>query len=152
MTNPSRPPQWRKHCQVSWRLIGACLGILLNFDSPSQAAEMTTMPFNLPADLAARSLKLFADQSGLEVVFASASTSRVKTNGVKGDLTPREAMARLLAGTGLIAEHHPRTGAITIASDPNVQRAAQPEPGDRPNQSASTERNPTGETALSSSW
>lgn len=70
--------------------------------------------FILPAERAGRTLRLFADQAGVEVVFAAETTGRVPTNPVQGSFTPEEALAALLHGTGLVAERNPRTGAFTI--------------------------------------
>lgn len=86
------------------------------------AVDVGTKTFDLPTDSAAVNLRRFADQSGLEVVFATATTARIRTNAVKGDYAPRDAMDRLLAGTGLIAEQNPRTGALTVLRDPKSPR------------------------------
>ncbi len=98
------------------------------------AAEPIARDFNLPADGAERSLKLFSAQSGLEVVFPSDITRGVRTREVKGKLTAREAMSRMLAGTGLTVTQDEKTGAFSVARDrgPNAVRAAQAKPSDRP--------------------
>jgi iron complex outermembrane receptor protein len=43
----------------------------------------------------------FAEQSGAQVVMASASVADIKTKGVAGKLTPRLALAQLIEGTNL---------------------------------------------------
>lgn len=101
----------------------------------ASAAEAVTKRFDLPADSAAVSLRRFSEQAGVEVVFASRSVANIRTNEVKGDLAPREAIGRLLDRTGLVAEENPRTGALTVASDPNASRAAAATAGVRPNAS-----------------
>lgn len=87
---------------------------------PISAAE--TKSFDLPGDVAEGSLKKFATQSGLEVLFATRTVGRVPTNAVRGDLAPREALDRLLAGTGLVAAQDAATGALTVSTDPNGSR------------------------------
>jgi outer membrane receptor for ferric coprogen and ferric-rhodotorulic acid len=96
------------------------------------AATPAAKAFDLPSDSAAVSLRQFASQSGLDVVFATEATANVRTNAVKGTFVPGDAINRLLAGTGLIAEQNPRTGALTILRSPNDPRVAQARTSDRP--------------------
>lgn len=72
--------------------------------------------FDLPAGDAERSLKQFSARSGMEVLFASESAANVRTNAIKGDYTPTDAIVRMLAGTKLAAVHEEKTGAIRIVS------------------------------------
>lgn len=74
------------------------------------------LAFDLPADDAERSLKRFSARSGLEVLFVSEAATNVRTNAVKGDFTPREAIDRMLAGTKLAAKQAEKDGAMTIVS------------------------------------
>jgi hypothetical protein len=99
---------------------------------PGTAAAVATRNFNLPADVAEKSLPRFAEQSGLEVVFATETVGKVRTNAVQGEFTAREAMDRLLSRTGLVAAQNSSTGALLVSRDPNGQRAAQTTASDRP--------------------
>lgn len=74
------------------------------------------MAFDLPADDAERSLKRFSERSGLEVLYVSEVAANVRTNAIKGDYTPREAIDRMLAGTKLAAKQAEKDGAMTIVS------------------------------------
>ena len=74
------------------------------------------MSFDLPADDAERSFKRFSERSGLEVLFLSETAANVRTNAVRGDYTPREAVDRMLAGTKLAATQKEKNGAVTIIS------------------------------------
>ena len=65
----------------------------------ASAADAARRPFNLPADDAEHTLRLFATQSGLEVLFSRPSTVGVRTPALQGDFPPFEAITRLLAGT-----------------------------------------------------
>jgi outer membrane receptor protein involved in Fe transport len=84
------------------------------------AAATATKPFNLPAGEAEGALRQFSAQAGVPVMFPTEIAQGVRTPAVRGDLAPRAALDRLLAGTGLVAVPDPATGAFT------VQRAAPP--------------------------
>ena len=86
------------------------------------AAEPAKRTFNIPADVAEKSIKQFSVQSSVDVVFGTVSATQTRTNAVTGTLAPREALERLLAGTGLVAVHDEKTGTATI-SRPDVPPA-----------------------------
>lgn len=107
----------------------------------ASAAEPKKKLFDLAADTADKSLKLFSQQAGLEVLFPHEIAKRVRTQPVKGELSAREALAALLVGTGLIGVED-KTGAFSIRQeghDPNGARAARPTPSDRPKKNPKTE-------------
>ena len=89
------------------------------------AAE-TKRSFDLPAGLAAQTLKQFAAQAGREIVFSTEVIGDVRTPLVRGELTPNDALLALLAGTGLVAGQDSRTEGIAVRkeADPNAARAA----------------------------
>ncbi|MBO9652892.1 MAG: TonB-dependent hemoglobin/transferrin/lactoferrin family receptor [Agrobacterium tumefaciens] len=58
-------------------------------------------PFNIPAQLLASVVGAFGRQSGLQVTLATPSAGNVRTNAVTGSFTVRDALSRLLAGTGV---------------------------------------------------
>ncbi len=124
MTYPRLRPRWRCPARVLCALL---------FTTLSLAAAPLKMSFDLPAAPAEQALKKFSAQSGLEVLFVTATAARVTTNAVKGEFTPREAIDRLLAGTALVANEDAKSGAMKIskAADPNALRAAQAR-SDRP--------------------
>lgn len=82
---------------------------------PSFAAEEPGKEFHLPADVAARSLKNFARQSGVEVIIPAELSREVQTNAVDGRMSSREALDRMLAGTGLTVVEDPKTGALAVS-------------------------------------
>lgn len=114
------------------RCVGGFVILLLMLASLLRGAEPAKRTFSLAADAAERSLKAFSAQSGVEVLFATQTVGKVRTNPVQGEFTPREAMQRLTQGTGLLAAEDARTGAFTVSSDPNGPRAAQTAPSVRP--------------------
>ncbi|MDB6167543.1 MAG: hypothetical protein JWM88_407 [Verrucomicrobia bacterium] len=104
LTNPFR---------LLWLLALFCATMLR-----ASSADAGRRTFNLPADEAEKSLRLFAAQSGLEVLFSRASASGVRTNPLRGDYPPFDAITRLLAGTRLVATQEPGTGAIVVSRAP----------------------------------
>jgi iron complex outermembrane receptor protein len=79
------------------------------------AAPEFRQAYNLPADEAGAALRLFSDRSGQDVLFATGSVRGVRTNPVRGDFTPREALDRMLAGTVLAATADERSGALAVS-------------------------------------
>jgi hypothetical protein len=114
---------------VSARLRAAlALGALLL--TPALFAQADAKrAFDLPADAAAKTLKIFSEQSGLTFVADGELLRNVTTRAVKGELTAAEAVALMLAGTPLVAAQDSATGAFAItrakpeAPSPNAPRA-----------------------------
>jgi len=126
------------------RALPPLLAVLFAF--PARAADDAKKSFDVPAGDAAQTLKQFAAQAGREIVFAPEIVGGVTTSAVKGDLTPRAALDKLIAGTGLVAAQEPKTGAFAVRkgpTDPNAQRAVRPtESSARPEKSPSADDAP----------
>lgn len=96
------------------------------------AADLPKQIFDLPPDAADKSIRRFAEQSGLEMFYPSSATRGVRTPAVRGEMTPREALEALLAGTGLVVVRDERSGAISLRRDeaalvkPGAARAPAP--------------------------
>jgi iron complex outermembrane recepter protein len=91
--------------------------------SPSAANQRN---LSIPAEPLANALNDLAQQSGLQVMFASELVARLRSAEVKGTLTPEEALQRLLSNTGLHFEFvNPHT--ITI-----VGPGTKPSPDSKP--------------------
>jgi len=90
--------------------------------------------FNIAAGNATVSLKQFAQQSGLELLYSSSEIEGAQTKAVKGRFSSREALAKMLEGTELVATQGENSGALAVtrAPDPNGQRAARRTARDRP--------------------
>jgi len=80
----------------------------------SHAAGAIKKSFDLPADAIERSLKRYAEQSLLEVLFPTDAVAGERTQPVQGQMTPREALDRMVLGTKFAAFQEPRSGALTI--------------------------------------
>ncbi|MEO6873590.1 MAG: TonB-dependent receptor [Opitutaceae bacterium] len=70
--------------------------------------------FDLPADTAEKSLKLFSGQSGLGLVVNANILTGIRTNAVQGDFVPADALRQLLANTELTATQDAKTGAFVV--------------------------------------
>lgn len=101
------------------------------------AAESVKRSFSLPSDSAEKSLKLYSEQSGRALIMSAAAVEGIRTNEVRGEFTAREALDRMLAGTGLEVVEDARSGSLAVrkAADPNGSRAAPVTPSVRPNPS-----------------
>ena len=121
MTSPiDRPVSLRRGPLLTLAVLLAALFV----SGGAGAAEQTAKSFNLSAGTAAKALRRFTEQSGIPVLFGTETAAQVRTNAVQGEFTPTEAMARLLANTGLVVTANEKTGALTVSRDPNAQRAA----------------------------
>jgi len=67
----------------------------------STASQAARVPFDIPAQPLASAVGAFGRQSGLQVTLSSTQAGATRTNAVIGSFTPAEALARMLAGTGV---------------------------------------------------
>src|SRR5215210_3855251 len=100
MTRQSRPLSPARSLRATRLLFCGCAWLVALAASGAETAKRS---FDLPSDAADKSLRKFSLQSGFEVLFATQVTAKVQANAVQGELTPQEAVSRLLAGTGLAA-------------------------------------------------
>lgn len=83
-------------------------------------AEESKRPFDIPAEAAEKTLKQFATQSGMEVLFSTQAASGIRTNAVKGELVPTDAVRQMLAGTPLYLVNDDKNGVLRIARNSSV--------------------------------
>ena len=104
------------------RLFAAIFAFSL-FTCSAVAAEVAKKNFDVPAGDAITTLKQAAQQAGVEIMFPAGTVQGVKTVAVKGELTPRAALDRMLEGTGLVVVQDEKSGALAIRRDstPNVE-------------------------------
>lgn len=93
-------------------LIGPVLAATLLAACPAMAENRT---FHLPAEAAVDAIPAFAQQSGMHILANVQDLSGIRTNAVQGTFDPDQALARLIAGTGLTVE-----GRETSAAGTNV--------------------------------
>ncbi len=85
--------------------------------------------FEIPAADASESLASFSLQSGSALVYVVEQVRGVRTQGIRGEFRPREALERLLANTDLTVAEDRRTGALIVKRSPASRPA---ERGTRP--------------------
>lgn len=100
--------------------LGFSAGAALRGESPD-VGDSATRTFDVPAGDAHITLKQFAQQARLELLYSAREIEGTRTNPIKGDFTPREALSKMLNGTKLIATPGRNRGAVAVtrAPDPN---------------------------------
>ncbi|MTH65428.1 TonB-dependent siderophore receptor [Paracoccus shanxieyensis] len=83
------------------------------------AQSATATDFDIPAQPLNRALRMLAAQSGVQIAYRTASASGAMAPAVRGRMTTEQALARILAGSGL---GYAFTGANTVA----ISAPAQP--------------------------
>jgi len=81
---------------------------------PSYATAETACRFDLEAGQASETLKRFAMQAKLGIVFDPRNVEGVQTQSVVGVLFPSEALARMLENTVLVSDQDQETGAFAV--------------------------------------
>ena len=77
----------------------AVLGVAVG----AAAADLDSkIRFNIPAEPVSAALSTFADQSGIQVMTATANLTGIESPGVSGVHTARAALEAVLKGTGLV--------------------------------------------------
>ena len=87
------------------------------------AADEQKRSYNLPSGDAATTLNQFAGASGQQIVFMMEKVKGERTNAVAGDYAARDALDRMLAGTGLNATRDPATGAFVVSRKRTAEAA-----------------------------
>jgi len=79
-------------------------------------AQSAARPIDIPAQPLAQSLAALARQGDAQILFASGLAEGVRAPAVRGTLTTEDALARMLAGSGLrVVSNGPRTFSIVQA-------------------------------------
>lgn len=115
----------------------ACFAFLLAALTTFVRAASAKKPFDISAGPAPETLKQFSAQIGPDerLLYAVASVNGVNTRAVKGELTAREALERMLVNTGLRIVEDAESGALMVV---RVSGPDDPRPPSEPN-SRSTE-------------
>src|SRR5258708_3008627 len=87
------------------------------------AADAAKQAYDLPAGDAEKTLKLFTQQSGEQILYPPTKVSGIQTNAVKGEMTPGEALYAMLDKTQLVAVRDEKTGAYTVQKAATVAEA-----------------------------
>ncbi|MES2403433.1 MAG: TonB-dependent receptor [Pseudomonadota bacterium] len=106
----------------------ACAGLLMAaLAAPVAVYAQVTYPFNLPAQALSKSLRQVGSQARINVIFDPAAIGARQAPSLKGSYEPKQALSRLLAGTGFTAEF---TDATTVVIKPRT--GPTPNTPDRP--------------------
>ncbi len=90
---------------VSMLLGSACVVAL--------AGGASSEPFNIPAGDLKSALDIYAKQTGVQMFVPADMVRGVRSQGVRGDLSPGDALSHILAGTGF-TPYKPSSGEIGI--------------------------------------
>jgi iron complex outermembrane recepter protein len=113
----TRLPGWFLRCLLRLLLLASLFGAATSWAADSR------VQFNLPSDEFPKAILEFYHQSKIEVLFLANDTlSQIKTQPVVAELEPREALERMLKGTGLtfrfVTEHSVTIKQPEVASTP----------------------------------
>jgi iron complex outermembrane receptor protein len=78
------------------------------------ASQVGARQFNIPDGDLKAALDSYTKQSGTLLVVSSEAIRGIRTKGVRGDMSSDDALARILAGTGFIANHHSASAVMIV--------------------------------------
>ncbi|EXX96173.1 secretin and TonB N terminus short domain protein [Bordetella holmesii 1058] len=104
---PVTPPAASFSSVRSLRLARAtaltALALALGLSVPALAQQTVPRSYQIEAAPLADALARYADQAGLTLLYEPSAVAGLKSPGLHGNYTPEQALARLLAGTPLVA-------------------------------------------------
>lgn len=115
--------------------------------SHALAAEQLVRKFDVPADVAEKSLRTFSVQAGIELIYATDIAVGVRTQSLRGEFAPNDAAKRLLRGTGLTLIAEPGLGVFRIVktgADSGAARAQPEKSSSQPTDTMPTSPRPSG--------
>lgn len=77
-------------------------------------SEESSRSFDLPAGSADVTLKQFSAQAGIQLIYPTDRVSDVRTQAVRGSLTPTQALEQMVSGTALSVVRDAKTGALGV--------------------------------------
>jgi hypothetical protein len=92
--------RWVRDRSKRWVAL-ACLELMVIFAPVAVHADEATKHFDIKAQSLAEALMAFGAQTGAIVIASSELTTGKISKPVTGQLTPQEALTRMLQGTGL---------------------------------------------------
>ncbi len=84
------------------RLNALAAAVLLATSAYAQSGKFNLVNLDIPAEPLDKALTTLARQSGIQILFASEATRARMSAALKGSYTAREALDKLLAGSGLV--------------------------------------------------
>lgn len=92
-----------------------CCALTATVSVAGATSDAGKRSFNLPRGDAAATLREFAAAAGMPIVYLVDRVRGAPTNAVAGEFTPRDALERMLAGSGLEAAQDAATGAFVVS-------------------------------------
>lgn len=112
---------------LSALLLWAAAGMAVSL--PAQAAEPLAherkIHFDFPAQPLDAALAGYFRLTGVQLLYDSSLSAGLKAPAIRGIFTPREALRRLLAGTGLTVRYSQNNAAIIVAAGSDAAPAPQ---------------------------
>lgn len=94
-------------------LLAGCALLALAYGATPDRASAQTADYSIPSGPVSTALASFGRTSGVQIVYDSGITRGLRSPGVSGARTPDEALAEILAGTGLVW-YFTSPGSVTI--------------------------------------
>lgn len=109
----------RRISSIAFCLAGVSPLAAVAFSMPSHAQEaVTTKSYDIPAQPLGQALSVYAEQSGIEIIFTPDAVRGKRSNALRGRHAPAEALSLLLRGTGLSSRRGSGTTIIVEALRP----------------------------------
>jgi hypothetical protein len=101
-------------------ILAVCIGMSVAFGE-EKTASIGLVSFHIPAQPLIDALHLYSKQTGVQLMFETASAVGYRSEAVEGEFTPEAALRALLADTDLLIRYS-RASAVTLApaSAPNA--------------------------------
>lgn len=104
------------------RLLMLALTLAMLAQPAFAAPDRSRKQMDIPAQTLSSALERLARECGLQIVYPSEKTNALQTAGARGDLTPDDALAKLLDGTGL-SYRYLDDETVTIVASPTAVAA-----------------------------
>lgn len=142
----SQPPLRRRRPRTLEWLLLAWSAI-----SVAAAGPVARREYHVPAGEATETLRLFAKQSGEQILYPVDQVRGCRTRAVEGTFSAGEAIAVMLVGSGLVALKDPASGAYTVKREAprGPAKAAPPSGSARPPQRSTAEPDPARDDVVS---
>jgi len=116
MLNPPRLPAYPAGRWIAFSRFAVAVVVLL---ASSLAAQVTgdRKAFDVPAGEAQDTLKVFARQAGQQLFYPTNEVRGLRTRALRGRLSIRDGLDRLLDGTGLKATVDQKSGTFAVARE-----------------------------------
>jgi hypothetical protein len=129
MPMPRRPARRRPAIAALGKMItvlAVCIGMSVAFGE-EKTSSIGLVSFHIPAQPLIDALHVYSKQTGVQVMFETASAAGYRSEPVEGEFTPEVALRTLLADTELRIRYS-RSNAVTLAP------ASAPNPDEPPGQ------------------